>query len=327
MEKTLATVTLKSGETMQVIHVASPEPAWVDRILPFLDHKGTRWLEPMRVAYTSGLDALTINDFLGVLDSGEVVGNITTAEYASVAILQHVFTPPEHRRKGIATHLMRGLCEEFVSRGGRAMSLGTGYDSHPYHIYAGFGFRGRGESGKMTWLPEADFLANWFAPSPVIIRETLWEDWPRLELLYATEGQWQLKGAYFGQFGHAGYESQYVELRPAMEEGLITSVRVMESATGAVVGHAFVAPQPGWPKHVHILDFMLHANFHGQAGELLASVELPTGSKIQSYCDARAGARREALEAAGFRLEGTLAGQILDENRQPLDVHVYGRLT
>jgi GNAT superfamily N-acetyltransferase len=305
--------------------VASPEPAWVDRILPFLDHKGALWLEPMRRAYTEGLDNLTINDFLGVLDSGEVVGNITTVECHGVAILQHVFTPPQHRRKGIATHLMRGLCGDFTSRGGRAMSLGTGYDTPPYHIYAGFGFHGRGDSGKMTWLPDADFPQTYFAPAPASIRETCWGDWPRLEALYATEGQWQLKGYWFHQFGHTGYESQYPELREAMDKGEVSQVKVMETPAGAVVGHAFLAGQPAWKNRVLVLDLMVHASFHDRLGELLATVEFPAGHKVQAFCDAGAEAKMAALEAAGFSREGLFSRQMEDENHQLVDVVVYGR--
>ena len=59
--------------------------------------------------------------------------------------------------------------------------LGTGYDSAPYHIYHGEGFRGiEAGSGTMEYYPEsgAAFREHWFAPGPVEVRAASWENWP-----------------------------------------------------------------------------------------------------------------------------------------------------
>ena len=322
----LADVTLKSGEAMQVLKTTAPEPAWVDRIIPFLIHKGAEWLDAMRQAYTDGIDGLLMNDYLGVLASGEVVGNITTVESLGCGILQHVFTPERHRRQGIATSIMESLCRDFATRDGRALYLGTGYDTHPYHIYASFGFVGRGDSGKMTWLRDPVFLSSWFAPGAVTVRATEWADWPRLEALYATSGQWQLKCQLQNYYGHAGYESGYIDLRRRMTEGTVSSVRVMESTAGAVVGHALLAPQSEWGGRSLQLDFLVHANFYAHIGDLLDTLDIPTDTRVVCYCDENAKARMVALEQLGFEWEGTLRKQIQDENHQPLDVMVFARV-
>lgn len=326
MVKTMAHATLKSGENMEILHVIAPEPDWTERVLTFLQHKGPVWLDPMRVALDSGLDDLFMSDYLGVLDSGEVVGNISTFECAGVGILGHVFTPEEHRRKGICSFIINVLRDDFIARGGRAMYLGTGYDTHPYHIYETIGFVGRGDSGKMTWRVEPDFDAKWFAPGPAEIRDTRWGDWPLLEALYAVEGQWQLKSFYFQQFGHTGFESQYLRLRLDMLEGNVPSTRVMQTTGGAVVGHAMLAVQPLWKGKALVLDFMIHANFHDQASELLAAIDIPAGAKVQAFCDSRAESRMAILEAAGFQREGVFVRQIEDENHEVLDVVVYGKV-
>lgn len=326
MVKTMAHATLKSGENMEILHVIAPEPDWTERILTFLQHKGPVWLDPMRVALDSGLDDLFMSDYLGVLDSGEVVGNISTFECAGVGILGHVFTPEEHRRKGICSFIINVLRDDFIARGGRAMYLGTGYDTHPYHIYETIGFVGRGDSGKMTWRVEPDFDAKWFAPGPAEIRDTRWGDWPLLEALYAVEGQWQLKSFYFQQFGHTGFESQYLRLRLDMLEGNVPSTRVMQTAGGAVVGHAMLAVQPLWKGKALVLDFMIHVNFHDQASELLAAIGIPAGAKVQAFCDSRAESRMAILEAAGFQREGVFVRQMEDENHEVLDVVVYGKV-
>ena len=326
MQKTLAQVTLKSGEAMKVIKTTAPEPAWTERIIPFLTHKGDLWLDPMRKAYDEGLDDLTMSDFLGVLESGEVVGNITTVEHIGVAILQHVFTPEQHRRKGICTAVLNALRDDFVARGGRAMSLGTGYDSAPYHIYETIGFRGRGDSGKMTWLADKSFHETHFAPGETTVRNTWWEDWPMLDALCALTGQWQLKGFHFQQIGHAGYERDYLLLRRGMEDGSVLDVKVMQKADGAVVGHAMLAVQSLWKGRVLVLDFMMHEDFYDQAGELLGAIAIPAGRKTQAFCDERARDKMTALEAQGFEREGVFREQIEDENHEALDVVVYGKI-
>lgn len=322
----LADVVLKSGEAMQVLKITAPEPQWCERILEFLVHKGPVWLAPMETAYNQGLEDLVINDFLGVLESGEVVGNITTVEFQGCAILQHVFTPEVHRRKGICNFIIHELCEDFKASGGRGMYLGTGYDTHPYYIYQGVGFVGRGDSGKMTWLPDSNFLTDWFRPATAMVRDLKWSDWPCLEALYATEGQWQLKGAHFRQFGHTGYESQYVYLRVGMDERNIQNVKILASETGAVVGHAFLAPQEQWKNKSLCLDFMVHENFYGQIGDLLNAVEIPTDQRVVCYCDVNAQARIAALETLDFVCEGILRKQIEDENHNALDVAVLARV-
>jgi len=322
--QTLAEVTLKSGEAMSVVKATAPEPDWIDRILPFLAHKGDHWLVPMRQAYEAGLDDLVMSDFLGVLDDGQVVGNITTVESDGIAILQHVFTPPEHRRKGICNHLMAALCEDFRSRTARAVHLGTGYDTPPFHIYEGFGFRGRGDSGKMTWIVDPAFPDSYFVPGETTVAETRWEDWPKLEALYALTGHWQLKSHHFQQFGHACFESAYPALRRDMESGSIICTRVMRTETGAVVGHAMLGPDLGWRSRALALDFMVHPGFVPQAHELLDAIALPNGSKVHAYCDERATDKAELLEGMGFEREATLSKLIEDENHVLMDVLVYG---
>jgi RimJ/RimL family protein N-acetyltransferase len=266
-----------------------------------------------------------MSDFVGVLDDGTLVGNITTVEHRGVALLQHVFTPPEHRRKGIASALMQSLCDDFRARNGKAVYLSTGYDTPPYHIYQSFGFVGRGDSGKMTWVVQEGFEEKHFAPGPATIRTTGWDDWPLLEALYAVTGQWQLKGFYFQQFGHAAYEGEYLQLRQDMTGGKVLDVKILEGPEGAVVGHAMLAIQPLWKGRILVLDCMVHRSYWDQTATLLQAVSIPDGARVQAFCDAGAAAKIAALKAVGFREEGLFPGQIEDENHRATDVVVLGR--
>lgn len=329
MEKTLAEVTLKSTEPMRIVRTTAPEPAWTDRIMPFLHHKGETWLEPMRKAYNEGLDRLEMHNYMGLLDSGDIVGNINTFEHQGVGILAHVFTPDHQRRKGICTHIIHALRDDFVSRGGRAMFLGTGHDTPPYHIYETVGFRGRGDSGKMTWLVDETFDESYFALDDVVttsVRDTRWEDWPKLEALYAVAGQWQLKSCYLQLMGHTGFEGPYLTMRKEMQAGTIGDVKVMQTDSGAIVGHAMLATQPLWKGRALVLELMVHANFYPIATDLISAMTIPVGVKVQAFCDERASDKMAALEHAGFEKEGFFAAQAEDEDHRPMGVAVYGRV-
>ena len=326
MEIDLGPVTLKSGEEARLYHVIAPEPLWWDRVATFLAHKGHTFLWPMEVAFREGLSGLRMNCFECVLD-GEVVGNITTVDALErpVGILQHVFTNPDHRRKGICQQLMRVLGDDFLARGGQAMFLSTGYDSPAHWIYHSFGFRAIAETGLMGWLPEEGFHAEYFSPGPVSVRDTQWPDWPCLDALYLTTGGWYLRGFLASQYGHSSYEGAYPTMVEAREKGQVTDIKMLAKADGAVMGHAFVGPDSRWRGNPYVLDFFVHPNFHGEAAKLLNGLSLPTDRKVQCYADGAAGERCAALEAMGFAQEATLKRQI-KKGEEWVDVVAYARL-
>ena len=103
-----------------------------------------------------------------------------------------------------------------------------------------------------------------------------------------------------------------------------SQIKVLVKADAAVMGHALVAEQRQWRGAPYCLDFFVHPNFYGEAGALLAEVQLPNDRKVQSYADAEAEGRCEALESAGFEREATLKRQIR-RGDDWLDVYVYGR--
>lgn len=319
-------VTLKSGEEARIYQIVGPEPDWRDRILPFLAHKGPAYGYAMETALDPGLPGLRTN-FFELLLGETIVGNITTVESleSPVGLLQHVFTLPEHRRKGICQALMRVLCDDFRARGGRAMYLGTGYDTPPYWIYHSFGFRGLGDTGYMRWLLEEDFDARYFAPGEVTVRDSDWPDWPLLEALYLTEPGWYLRSLRFGGYGFCSYEGPYVALAALQREGVVPQSKVMVTAGGAVVGHAMLSPQDQWRGKPWLLDCFVHPACEDRTATLLAAIEYPSGPKTQCYCDAEATARLAALEAVGFTREAVLPRQIARAEGEWLDVVVYSR--
>lgn len=329
METHLSDVTLKSGEPMRIVRIDAPDPAWKDRILPFLQHKGDPWLWQMELALEKGLGACAQRYYLGVLDGGEVVGNIMTTESMEppIGILGHVFTPPEHRRKGICSHLMVAVTEDFRARGGRAMFLHTGYDSPPYHIYAAHGFVGYRDTGTMAWMLEKDFWARQFAPRPVTVRATDWADWAPLEALSEVDTGWYVRSPQLDLYGFGGFEGQYIRVRRDLHEGRLLDFRVLAAEDGAVLGYALLGRYRRFPGEPLTLDIFVHPNFVEHAGELAQAVVGGHRGKMLAFGDSAAEGKSEALAAAGFSPEATVSRLVTDGAGNVLDLTIFSRGT
>jgi GNAT superfamily N-acetyltransferase len=322
MERMMEQVTLRSGEAAELWKVTSPAPAWTDRILPFLSHKGEPWLGTMRGALDAGLAGLTMNCFECVV-GGEIVGNITIVESLDrpVGILQHVFTPPEQRQKGIAKALMDVVCRDFTDRRGRALYLGT---DNPVaaRIYRGFGFRDVGDAGMMVWDAEPGFRDDYFCPRPAEPRDLIWGDWPRLAVLFAVEQGWTLRSLYFAQYGPVQYEWTFLALMGALDRGDVEAARVLATEDGAVVGLAFAWTVKNYAGGPLMVDLFAHPSFVGQAGKLLGAMDLPRTRKVQAAADNDAEGKHQALVGFGMWREATLRNQFTYGGRW-YDVHLY----
>lgn len=327
MEQKLSEVTLKSGEPMNVIKVSAPAPAWQDRILPFLQHKGDPWLWQMKNAIAEGLPGAAQHFFEGVLADGTVVGNITTVEAHDppIGLLQHVFTPPEQRRKGIASALMQALCDDFRARDGRVMYLHTGHDSAPYHIYESYGFVGYKDTGAMAWTLDEGFQERYFASAPTTVHDADWCDWVPLEALSWTVGGWQMRSFYLRKFGFAGFEGDFIRLRKDQEEGRVRDFRVLRTETGTVAGYAFLATWSHWPGRPLGLDMFVHPSFEADAGKLAAALDIPDGAQVIAWSDAGAEAGNAALEAIGLTRTGSIARLLSHPGGDELDAVIYSR--
>ncbi len=325
MVKQLPSVALKSGEEARIYLITAPEPEWEQRLVSRLEHKGELWTRVMSQALREGLPDLTMRFYQMRLDD-RAVGNITTAQSLEppVAMLQHVFTDPDHRRKGICDHLMSLVMQDFGAEQGRAMYLGTGYQSVAFRIYESFGFKPIGQTGSMVWVHDPNYPDDFFVPGPVRVRFAQWRDWPLLTALYQVQSGWDLRGYLLGQFGHSSYEGTYCRLREWMEADTAQQVTVLECLeTGAVVGHAFIARDEKWPHGPHVLELFVHPLFLKHTAELVGAIDLPRETKLQAYCDGAAKDRAEVLQGLGFSLEATLPLQYRTKAGPPTDVHIY----
>lgn len=326
MVDTLGTVELKSGEDMQIVRVVPPEPDWRDRILPFLGHKGEPWQWQMEVAFDEGLPGATQYFYEGVLE-GAIVGNIMTVESMEppIGILGHVYTPPEQRRKGIASRLMAALTEDFRARNGRAMFLHTGYDTPPYHIYASWGFVGYRDTGTMAWVLEDGFRGKQFAPRTVRPRASHWGDWPALEALSEVDEGWYVRSVYLNQHGFGGFEGQYLQVRRGLMEGRIRDFKVLAADDGAAMGYALLAPWKAFPGTPMVLDTFVHPDFTDEAPALVQAVDLPDDRRVLAFSDSGSSGRAEALQSVGFAEEAAIRRAVTDDAGNTIDLTVFAR--
>jgi RimJ/RimL family protein N-acetyltransferase len=238
-----------------------------------------------------------------------------TVERRRVGILGHVYTQPAHRRKGAYSLLMRHQMDDFRGRGGGLLLLGTGYQSPPFKIYEGFGFRGIiGESGYMRYATEEDFEETYYAPGEVAVRPTRWEDWPGANCLTSQAGEDLLRTVAFEGVGQFSFEEKFLLVMQGREKDRRRQAWSALSESGALVGLALLTPDARFRGGAYVLDLILHANFWGQAGKLLAAVEWPK-AKVQCYTDLGGKEKVSALRQAGFKREALLKGQLAWEGR------------
>jgi len=323
MYKKLASEVLRTGEEMEVGVVEAPDEEFREPLVSFLSHKSREFRWHIERSLEGPLDELETRFYIGRVE-GEIVTNVMTVEYNRTGILGHVYTKPEHRRKGACTGVLRTLIDDFRGRGGGVLLLGTGYGSPAYWIYHRFGFRSLEEgSGFMRYTTEEDFEGRFFSPVPVRVVDVAWHDWPRLNLLASVPGREFVRSIYFGLFGIKNLEGVFLQVKRDVEEGRCRA-KLLESESGAVVGCATVVPDPRWEGSVYLLDFFTHPEFLCELEGLLDSLELPDG-KLQSYVEVGAEVKAELLFRRGFREEAVLRSQVEDKEGRRLDLRIFSK--
>jgi hypothetical protein len=244
---------------------------------------------------------------------GVPFSNISTWEVDGVGLFGHVFTRPDDRRKGASSQLMELQMADFRSRGGRALFLGTGFDSSAYRIYARHGFKGlEDKSGYMDYYAATreEFEASWFAPAATRIEPLVMAHWPILAPLFAGDFQGQVRCARLGIVGRSPAEGAilkalYDERIPV--EGAPQSMYVLRSKlSGAGVGFATFGRHPIW-EELSLVDVFCHPDFWSQSDGLLASLPLRPKGHFIAYADLNWASKDPALRRAGFRQTAVLA--------------------
>ncbi|MEE2658902.1 MAG: GNAT family N-acetyltransferase [Candidatus Latescibacterota bacterium] len=315
MKENLGAITLKSGEVVEAVVITGPDQEWAERVESLLGHKGRvwRWQISQNVREPMLIDA---KYYLLVRDDIPFA-NMLTAEYEGVGHFGHVYTRPEDRRQGAASQLMALLMADFRRRGGRALFLGTGYDSHPHHIYASHGFRGlEPMSGRMSYFTSSasEFEVQYFPSGRASVREVTWTHWPTTAPLFTGDYPGVVRCLSLGLLGRASTEGPLLDVlqweRESRESGEAPRSLVLEhDETSAVVGYAMWSRDPLWPGTC-IIDIYCHPGFWDQGRYLLEELTLPETDRVLAYCDCGHEPREGVLAAAGFRPACPLAQRV-----------------
>jgi len=311
MYQDLGEISLKSGEKVRAGIVVAPAPEWEGRLVDLLSHKGDPWT--WQTAHVLRQDVGIEVRFYLAHREGRPISNVMTVELAGVGILGHVFTRPEERRKGAMSHLLAAQMEDFRARGGRALFLGTGFDSHPYRMYERFGFRGiEPRSGYMAYYaPTREaFEAEYFAPGEAELLPVDWPHWPASAALFVGDFPGRVRCAPLRLFGRASTEGPLLPLlRGNIERRQKgqppAGLALQANQSTAVVGLAAWGWDPLWPDTC-LLDVWCHPAWWDRAAELLGALELPEADRCIAYGDSACEAKLEVLRAAGFRQIGVL---------------------
>lgn len=319
----LSDAQLKTGETMEIGLILTPDEEYTERMMNFLSHKGDSWMRHIEGALKGEITGLETRFYIGQFDN-QIIANVMTVEYSRAGFFGHVFTRPDHRRKHVCTLVMEQQMEDFRQRGGGILLLGTGYNSPAYWIYHSHGFRSLMEkSGFMRYSTEDDFEISHFSPGAVKVVDVEWKYWPGMNVLTSVPGMEALRSVIFRLYGSADFGGGFLELIQSLKARRMKA-KLLESEFSAVVGCAMLASDDRWRGKTYILDMFAHPNFVSHYEMLLNGLELPEG-KIQCYVDANApGEKIAALQQAEFNREARIKKQFEWENDW-LDVFIYSK--
>ncbi len=330
MYKKLSDVQLKDGERVELGWVCGPDIEWAERIESLLAHKGSlwNWQNTSVMRRELGMEA----HFYLLHRNGEPLANMMTVEHRGVGHFGHVWTQPEDRRKGAASQLMAAQMCNFKERGGRALFLGTGYASAPYHIYASHGFVGFDEpSGHMAYYAagERAFYEGYFSAGNTEVRDVQWCDWPASAALFFGDFPMAVRCVALGLLGRASTEGAFLQLLQQGEQheqkGESSRAKVLVCAdTGAVAGLAMWSWDPLWPQTC-LLDGYCHPQHAAEMERLLAALVLPDAERYVAYSDAGIEHKGSALTTLGFQRTGIHARRAAVERKRRtlVDVEVW----
>lgn len=336
MYTSMGQVVLKVGERVEMGVVRGPDIQWAPRLEEMLAHKGDPWVWQNATVLREdvGIEAR----FYVLHRDGLPLANIMTAERAGVGIFGHVWTQPRDRRQGAASAVMERQMADFRRRGGRALFLGTGFDSPAYHIYRRFGFEsiaaGSGQMACYTTSGE-QFDSEYFAPAPSEIQELDWRHWPASPALFMGPFPGAVRCAPLQLVGRRSTEGSLLPLirserarRSGGDDVSPRALALVNTATTAVLGLAVRRAHSLWPE-TELVDVYCHPDAWPAAGDLLAGVLSGAAAWCVAYTDAACGAKADVLSAAGFveaaRLAQWLAVDQTDSTRLDVTVWQKGR--
>jgi len=302
----------RQGNPVEVAVLESPEPEGIVPIVNYVAFKGEIWRWQVEQLFKEDRTPAVSHLYCALGPTGKLMSIIMTVEALGIGIFGHVYTDPDHRRKGLSKMLCGIVTGEFKERGGKVLNLGTIYGGIAFRLYQSVGFKSLWNTGFMRFAdnPES-FYETFYAPAETEIKEAGWQDYPVLSDLALHEWGSPIRCVAFGAIGPYSLEGIFIEMKKKAEASPEQSsfLVLRKRDTGAAVGFASLLPDPRWRNETFILDVFVHPNFEADYARLLEAIKLPR-SKIIAYATERSEARTEALLTIGFKEEGLLRAQM-----------------
>jgi hypothetical protein len=309
MYRKIQDVALKTGEKAELGLLVGPDGSELaTQTKKLLGHKGPIWNWQIAASLAEGYPSVDSRFYILLKDSVPFA-NIMTCSSHGVGVFGHVFTTPEQRRKGAADIIHHYLMEDFKRSGGKALYLGTGYDTHPYRLYAKYGFQGaEPKSGYMYWFADGQeaFEAAAFAPAKTRHEALGYQHWPTLPALammrhsarvrIATMGVINIRSSEGGSLG-------FMHEPDARASGARAWVAVSEQSHVPV---AIAAAKADWlfGDQVDVVDLFCAPGFEAEVPPLLAQLKLPSERQAVCYADTQWKGKAAILRSCGFRKAG-----------------------
>ncbi|MCY3022888.1 MAG: GNAT family N-acetyltransferase [Planctomycetota bacterium] len=330
----LDSVTLRNGEPAQLGVVLGPDSSDRARHLrELLAHKGPIWQWQIEQSLTKE-QAGAESRFYILSKAGRPFANVMVVERRGIGIFGHVYTRPEERRNGAADIIIGCLADDFRQRGGRALYLGTGFDSPAYRLYAKHGFRSvEPESGHMAWFAggRETFERDAFAPAAVRHEPLAFHHWPLLPALAMMAHPARVRIATMDAVNSASTEGGALPVLMAMngeaehgkEHGARAHVAVSEGS-GVPVAIACAMPEHYFWEQVDVVDLFCAPEFEAELRPLLATLELGLERAAICYADLFWPAKQDVLRACGFE-RAVLLKRHLRSHGKVHDVELWTR--
>jgi len=297
------TVELKSGETLECFIVDEPDDRHVPQVLRLLGHKGGVWQYHMDEWAAGRVKRLETRFYVGRVGE-ELVGNIMTVVYRGVGIMGHVFTPPEHRKKGICDALMDFHMEDFRRRGGTVLHLNTGFESVAWLIYRAHGYVPMPERpGSMWWAPEEGWRPEGLYANldRVSVADADWQHWPSMNIFTQMPFDQLVRSASYGLYAIQPSEGQFPGILQDRATRGDVQARVIQTREGHVAGLATLVPERRWGRFAatHVFDLLVHPDAAHAASDLVKDFAWPD-AHVLAYAAETDELTIDLLAEAGF---------------------------
>jgi hypothetical protein len=309
-------ILLKTGETMQILMVKTPDHYYERSIVSFLSYANELWRWHLNLAVRGELGDLEARFYLGLL-KGRIISNVSTWEHGSIGMVAHLFTARNHRRKGACTALMKAQMQDFLSRGGKVLIGGFRPSSYP--IAKSLGFQSIIDNSEvMHYYLHSNLDKEYFQAKKVFCRDSTWKDWPGISLLFGVKRGWRVRSMKHKVYGAFDYEDYFLKDMRERFMGLCIS-KVLVTEKENIVGYATLTSKHRGKNSFYLLDFFIHPAVASCANTMLDAMDFPHG-KVRCYVESKCYKKRDMLLKCGFK-EKPIQKQINADGKK-LDVIV-----